>query len=750
MKKLFMNTLRKTFFAAVSLAALCASLVPLCAQDYHYTSEENLSTFPDGKPFPSEVRAFLLKSENERLRYEYENALARIARKQKELAEIEKPTEKPSTDKKERIKQIKTELTKASISRMEIAQKISTACLAAVEGTAKPKPLPAAPTPVASPTTAPPVRPTTTPPPVPSADSNITVFGKRTGGNNTPQQQPPQQPQQNTSNANSGGSASTASSKDVLVGPHWVHPLGTFIFAKDGSVWEWYGHAGRHWERVRNFGDEVVDVGEPIGQFILSTSKDKITRQAPGNNREYHRKIVSPSRNIAGVVWVRESQENWKITFHANGEFSRQGSWGGRGPWINLGGGFYGVCATEGEGVRTISMYKLNSDFTQLERRWSENGTGNWTRTTSLPPEIPVVSPKNASVSSAAAPVAVKHILSNTKWRFGNADTYMVAFYSDGTYTQKMGVNISTGKWLVTDTATIRFASGNITFTIAPDRQTITQSLNGKSYVWNYAGQPKATATTQSGQVVPPSRIATTSTTSTTRTQVTYPEEKMPVEGAFVELNILFNEAYNNALAERNKKDVEELESFIKKAALKNTQIAQFAQKAIDTVNDNEAFFAVPPVPKRKRLDYEDELWTMKISRDRAIEDVARTIGWKFTGRYEALLKRAASAIKIELVVNIKRKLKYIKLPRSPWNHGHWVGLNNHEIKNGRSFVWRKGDGDTDTCVDQKGIHKGASRWHKIERGENIGIRWIDGDFILSPDGKRMQAGDNWYCIRIN
>jgi hypothetical protein len=223
----------------------------------------------------------------------------------------------------------------------------------------------------------------------------------------------------------------------------------------------------------------------------------------------------------------------------------------------------------------------------------------------------------------------------------------------------------------------------------------------------------------------------------------------MPVEGAFVELNILFNEAYNNALVERNKKDVEALESFIKKAALKNVQIAQFAREAIELVNDNEAFVAIPPVPNRKRLDYENELWVMKTSRDRAIEDVASAIGRKFTGRYEALLKRAASAIKIELVVNIKRKLKYIKLPKSPWNHGHWAGFNNHDIKNGRSFFWRKGDGDVATWVDQKGIHKGAARWHKMERGEDIGIRWLDRDFILSPDGKRMQARGR-HCVRIN
>jgi hypothetical protein len=227
------------------------------------------------------------------------------------------------------------------------------------------------------------------------------------------------------------------------------------------------------------------------------------------------------------------------------------------------------------------------------------------------------------------------------------------------------------------------------------------------------------------------------------------PEEKMPVEGAFVELNILLDDAYNRALAERNKRDVEALKNFIKKAALKNAQIVRFAREAIDVVNDNEAFFAIPPVPNRKRLDYENELWIMKTSRDRAIADVASTIGRKFTERYEALLKRAARAKKNQLVVNIKRKLKYIKLPRNPWNHGHWVGLNNHDIKNGVSFFWRKGDGDTDIRVEQGGIHKGAARWHKMERGEDIGIRWIDRDFILSPDGKRMQARD-LHCIRIN
>jgi hypothetical protein len=417
---------------------------------------------------------------------------------------------------------------------------------------------------------------------------------------------------------------------------------------------------------------------------------------------------------------------------------------------MNLGGGFYGAYVTEGR--KETSMFKLNSSFTELEHRWSGSGSDKWTRTTSLPPEITTVSPKNANVSTTAAPVAIKHTLANTKWRFGNTDAYMIAFSTDGTYTQKMGAKTSGGKWLVSSPTTIRTLSGSITFALSPDRRTITQTANGKSYTWNYAGALKPSATTQTAQAAPTSgmsTLSTTSTMSTRRTPASNPEEKMPVEGAFVELNILFNEAYNNALAERNKKDVEALESFIKKAALKNVQIAQFAKEAIDAVNDNEAFFAVPPVPKRKRLDYENELWVMKTSRDRAIEDVASTIGRKFTGRYEALLKRAASSGKIELVVNIKRKLKYIKLPRSPWNHGHWVGLNNHDIKNGKSFFWRKGDGDTDTCVRLGGINKGAERWHKIERGEDIGIRWFGGDFILSPDGKRMQAGGR-YCIRIN
>lgn len=76
--------------------------------------------------------------------------------------------------------------------------------------------------------------------PVLYADGDTTVFGKHLGGNNAPQQrQPQQQPEQNTSSAGTDASASVGASREVLVGPHWVHPVETFIFAKDGSVWSW-------------------------------------------------------------------------------------------------------------------------------------------------------------------------------------------------------------------------------------------------------------------------------------------------------------------------------------------------------------------------------------------------------------------------------------------------------------------------------------------------------------------------------
>jgi hypothetical protein len=453
------------------------------------------------------------------------------------------------------------------------------------------------------------------------------------------------------------------------------------------------------------------------------------------------------------VVWVSEENRNWKITFHANGKFSREGlPLEGKGTWMNLGGGFYGVYITDGH--KEISMFKINSNLTKLEHRWGIRcHLSNWERTTSLPPETTTVPPIKPNVSrtpptSASAPVSGKHILSNTKWRFGNADTYMIAFYPDGSYAQKTGTNISRGKWLVTDSATIRSASGNITFTISADRLTITQSTNGKSYVWNYAGFPKSPATAQTEQVTPKGEVSA----SSTKKQVTYPEVKMPVEEAFVELNIIFERTYNNALAERNKKDVAALEDFIKRVILSDSNIAKSAKEAIEVVRDNEAFFAIPPHSKRNQTSYERELWKMKTARDNAIEEVARIVGGNFTERYRALLRRAASTGEVSLATNIKRKLKYIKLPQSPWNHGIWLGkIDAFDIANRKvSFFWEKGG----YWFENEGRHVSDTGrlWRKVESGENIGINWeLHGwnDYILTPDGKRMQSKGSWYFIRI-
>jgi hypothetical protein len=141
----------------------------------------------------------------------------------------------------------------------------------------------------------------------------------------------------------------------------------------------------------------------------------------------------------------------------------------------------------------------------------------------------------------------------------------------------------------------------------------------------------------------------------------------------------------------------------------------------------------------------------MKTSRDRAIEDVASTIGRKFTGRYEALLKRAASARKIELVVNIKRKLKYIKLPKSPWNHGFWVGWFAGARGTETSVFWIKGGS---WFENEKRFNASEHRhWRKLENGEDIGIVWeLRGwkHWILSPDGKMVRSKEGWVLVRKN
>jgi hypothetical protein len=510
----------------------------------------------------------------------------------------------------------------------------------------------------------------------------------------------------------------------VVVGPHWVHPIETIIFAKDGSAWGWWKNPGRDFGKVRNFGDEIVDVEGDLGQFILSDTKNKITRQTPNYSREFQRQVVPPSRNIAGVVWVLDDNKSRNVIFHADGKFTHNGPWPGKGTWLNLGGGFYGVNITEGNKI--ISLYKLNSNFTQLEHRWSGNGTENWTRTTSLPPEITAVSPTKSNVSNAA-PVVIKHTLANTKWRFGNTDAYVIAFSADGSYTQKTGAKTSSGKWLVTDPTAIRTSTGNATFALSPDRRTITQTANGKSYTWNYAGALKPAATTQSVQAAPNTASpAASSVALQTRT----PAEEF----------VILRESEEKVIAEEmrniNRRDKGSLESLEKRVGISNIKLQEKITNALRAVKNSESFEADEPRKNHKLSPHENDFLRIKQDRDKKTEEARRNVTNRLKSSYQSVLRRATAAKDFETAKSIEEHLASAG-PFGPFV-GTWQEHGGSLIKidsKGQANVSWKGGKEPSRRVGERNIALGGWKLRLsndgkalIEVNVNPGKRWRKQD----------------------
>jgi hypothetical protein len=521
-----------------------------------------------------------------------------------------------------------------------------------------------------------------------------TVFGTPLDANNRPQQQQPQ----HTPAANAGPSAPAGKSKDALVGPHWANEHSTFVFARDGSVWEWFNRPGRDWAKVINFGDEVAEVGgENIGKFTLSASKDKITRQSKWGTAEYQRQVVSPSPNIAGVVWSLEKNENSKITFHADGKFSREGPWEEKGTWINLGGGFYGVYHTNGD----KRMYKINSDFTQLEHRWSHIDSEIFKRTTPLPPD------------ATAAPVSIKHIFSNTKWRFGNADAYAIAFYPDGTYAQKIGTKISRGKWLVTNPTTIRTLSGNATFTIAADRQTIIQSANGKSYTWNNAGLPKVVTQPRPKQKTPPQRVAHQTQTPAEEFRILRTTEEQMIAKEMVNINY------------RDKGSLELLE---KRVGISNIGLQEKIVEALRAVKESRDFGADAPDKSRKFSQHEKDFWGIKQNRDKRIQEMRRNIANRLKSSYQAIFRRAAAARDFKTAKEIQEMLKagsFISVVEMP--------ANSFDLFAG---TWRADKGNATLTINSSGFAE-------VSWGQGRQLRRKGTRNIINPSGWELRLSAN-------
>jgi hypothetical protein len=205
----------------------------------------------------------------------------------------------------------------------------------------------------------------------------------------------------------------------------------------------------------------------------------------------------------------------------------------------------------------------------------------------------------------------------------------------------------------VTNPTTIRTLSGNATFTIAADRQTIIQSANGKSYTWNNAGLPKAITPPRPRQVTP---SATSSSSRTSYTPVAS-QTRSPAE-EFRNLRRTEEQMIAKEMININNRDKSSLELLEKRVGISNIRLQEKIVGALQAVKESRDFGADEPDKNRKLSAHEKDFWGIKQNRDKRIREMRKNIANRLKSTYQAIFRRAATAKDFGTAREIEEMLK--------------------------------------------------------------------------------------------
>jgi len=348
------------------------------------------------------------------------------------------------------------------------------------------------------------------------------------------------------------------------------------------------------------------------------------------------------------------------------------------------------------------------------------------------PPAVSVQPPQPAARTAASAASGDNAgLFAKTVWTSvtGAGAARALAFGSSGVLAEWDGARLQISRWAAVSNGVATGGRDSARLILARNRKLLTQVAGRSVVAW---ALPRGD---QDALVAGLNRVAA-----------------RHLRGAaeeLAELDARFENARKTSLAQRNGRDTAALDSFVRRHTQRAGFLLKYAEDGIAEVAEGRSFFAPPPRQRRQQRQSRAqaqqpsasaELWSLKLSRDRAIESAVAETATRFKLQYEALLRRAAAAREDAAVIAaIKRRIKYLRFPRNPWLLGQW-----HLASRGEVVVFRS-DGKAQRFSADGTGGGGANefKWEPVEDGENIGVRCaIDGekDYWLSADGKRLAA----------
>jgi hypothetical protein len=315
------------------------------------------------------------------------------------------------------------------------------------------------------------------------------------------------------------------------------------------------------------------------------------------------------------------------------------------------------------------------------------------------------------------------HAISGTKWTFGN-NAAVLEFLPDGKIKSVVAGKEKAGKWIAVNVGTVKNATGSSTYSLSFDQTTLTQTSAGKAYVWNrVAGAASVAASQNSPQTPPPS-------TFPTKAAAPSPES---LRADFEALNKKTEALFIEAMRSYNRQDKSNLEELKKRVGIKEIEILQKIQDALNAVAYNGSFEVGELPEEKKRTVNERTLWRIKTTRDRNISSARKSVASRSKSAYEALVKRATAANNLELAKEMSAQILAFSLsPIGNWRECFLSrarivlevnGIARHGGENGK---WREISPEVFT----------------ITREGGAGGMWAGSVWKISSDGKTLTRID--------